>query len=42
MYKLFYAEHVKFEQVSRFLPSLGKKFTTLSLEKKVQGLIKNV
>ncbi len=40
---LFYTYHVKFEQVSRFLPSLGKKSKTLSPKKKeVPKLIRNV
>jgi hypothetical protein len=30
---LFYAYHIKFEQVLGFLPSFEKKIRTLSLEK---------
>jgi len=40
---LFYAKHVKFEQVSGLLPSPKKKSRTLSFKKKkVQRFIKNV
>jgi hypothetical protein len=38
---LFYAKQVKFEQVLGFLPSLGKKSTTLFPKKNNQGLIRN-
>jgi hypothetical protein len=40
---LFYAYHVKFEQISKFLPSLGKKSKTFVSSKiKVQRFVKNV